>query len=963
MCGGGKTKTATSTQSTAPPSFITDAYKGILSQAQSVAQTPYNAGTERQVAGFTAPQFQAFDKTQSAQGNWQPQFNAATGYNAAGSSPISAGAIQSYMDPYTQQVIDATQADFDVQNQRQQSQVTGNAALSGALGGDRVAVAQALAAEAQNRTQAPILAQLRSQGYSQALGAAQQDAGRAQQGAQIASGLAGQQQQYSANDIAQLLGIGGLQQGQQQSVYDAATANTQQREQYPFDITQWLAGISTGLGSSSGSTSTGTQTTPGPSGLQQAIGLGTAALGFFSDERLKEDVEPIGQTNDGQTIYRYRMKGDPRTQIGLIAQEVESHRPDAVGNIGGLKTVDYRAATDGATERSGYAGGGGVSGASYVPKIGMTQGAGLSGPTPSLAQASGETDGMGSLIKNYQQAFKAFEGAGRLGEKMRTSTDADSGWSTTVNPSGMTGWGNYIGNAFGFSHGGPVRGYYDGGLVDFDNVGDDLYGDGSDGSQSGFAIPDLFGADMGSGPTFTPLSRPTPPATSMPSTQEKAPASNRGLFNFGLVDEQYRQPLMAAGLAMLASESPFVGTAIGQGGLAGLQTYQDQEKANQQAAAKKQEIAARADALAQRAAQAAETHRLREMQIAQMEPYRQAQMDNYRSLSEARVKRAKMTEQLMQSLTGDTSIDPSVVPSVPGPQSGLLDQGNAVAMDVPKVQNTAAGVDPNLQLVTDGQTSGVKPRQDLIDTPFGKMTRQDAMKKGGALLLDPQFAAAGRALVDLAKGSETPGLGKEATNKLEEKQLNTTESLSRLTSIASEFKPEFQTIENRLGYKWSEMLDSFNAGRSSLTPDQTKELAEFSAFRSNSLNNLNAYIKEITGAAMTNAEADRIMKAMPNPGDGVLNGDSPTVFKAKLDSAIKSAKMALARYNYLRKNGFSGSADDMASRLPLEKMGGVIQQKTDQYLQEALAQNKGLKPADLAPIVRQKLRAEFGLEA
>jgi hypothetical protein len=71
-------------------------------------------------------------------------------------------------------------------------------------------------------------------------------------------------------------------------------------------------------------------------------------MGFISDERVKEDIRPVGETHDGQTIYSFRYKGDPRTQIGLLAQEVEQQHPDAVHTLpGGLKTVDYAKATGG----------------------------------------------------------------------------------------------------------------------------------------------------------------------------------------------------------------------------------------------------------------------------------------------------------------------------------------------------------------------------------------------------------------------------------------------------------------------------------------------------------------------------------------------------------------------------------------------------------------------------------------
>jgi len=76
------------------------------------------------------------------------------------------------------------------------------------------------------------------------------------------------------------------------------------------------------------------------------MNLGSGLLGFVSDRRAKEDIKKIGELHDGQAVYRYRYKGDPRHQIGLLAQEVEKRTPEAVHQNGTLKTVDYRKATD-----------------------------------------------------------------------------------------------------------------------------------------------------------------------------------------------------------------------------------------------------------------------------------------------------------------------------------------------------------------------------------------------------------------------------------------------------------------------------------------------------------------------------------------------------------------------------------------------------------------------------------------
>lgn len=77
--------------------------------------------------------------------------------------------------------------------------------------------------------------------------------------------------------------------------------------------------------------------------------IGAAALPFLiSDARVKENIEPVGKTFDGITLYRYTFKGDPTatTFIGFLAQEVEKKIPSAVREINGIKVINYRTATN-----------------------------------------------------------------------------------------------------------------------------------------------------------------------------------------------------------------------------------------------------------------------------------------------------------------------------------------------------------------------------------------------------------------------------------------------------------------------------------------------------------------------------------------------------------------------------------------------------------------------------------------
>src|SRR5215472_693435 len=93
-----------------------------------------------------------------------------------GQAPNFAGNISTYENPYTTNVTQALQNLYNQQNATQQAQVEGNAVSSNAWGGDRSAVAQALTAGQQNLTEAPTFANVLSQGYQQAVQAAQAQA-------------------------------------------------------------------------------------------------------------------------------------------------------------------------------------------------------------------------------------------------------------------------------------------------------------------------------------------------------------------------------------------------------------------------------------------------------------------------------------------------------------------------------------------------------------------------------------------------------------------------------------------------------------------------------------------------------------------------------------------------------------------------------------------------------------------
>lgn len=81
-------------------------------------------------------------------------------------------------------------------------------------------------------------------------------------------------------------------------------------------------------------------------GLFGLAGTGAQFIPGFglSDERAKEDIKRVGETDAGVPLYSWRYKGDGETRIGPMAQEVDRMQPASSGpSLFGLRTVNYEA--------------------------------------------------------------------------------------------------------------------------------------------------------------------------------------------------------------------------------------------------------------------------------------------------------------------------------------------------------------------------------------------------------------------------------------------------------------------------------------------------------------------------------------------------------------------------------------------------------------------------------------------
>ena len=125
----------------------------------------------------------------------------------------------------------------------------------------------------------------------------------------------------SANNISQLLtGIGNAQAS---GIVGASNASTQGNQNFLNLLTG--AGSGAALGSATG------------------LGAGTGALIGLSDYRMKKNIKAITRAANGLTVYLYKYIFGGDWQVGYMAQEVEKIYPHAVGEINGVKFVNYGA--------------------------------------------------------------------------------------------------------------------------------------------------------------------------------------------------------------------------------------------------------------------------------------------------------------------------------------------------------------------------------------------------------------------------------------------------------------------------------------------------------------------------------------------------------------------------------------------------------------------------------------------
>ena len=179
-----------------------------------------------------------------------------------------------------------------------------------------------------------------------------------------------------------------------------------------------------------------------------------------------------------------------------------------------------------------------------------------------------------------------------------------------------------------------------------------------------------------------------------------------------------------------------------------------------------------------------------------------------------------------------------------------------------------------------GTAAGYEDDQ-LYDVPSDKTKKIAPMGGGGITVEAPEFP-------------DTISLTSTVETTVQKKILNAQDTLAGLNRIDATMRNEYLTIPEKIWQEAAELGEKWGFDQS---PETKARMYAYNTGRRNVASTLNAYINDLSGAAVSPDEAIRLQKALPKDDDG------PVKFRAKLDGVLSEVRNTVARYNYALQNG------------------------------------------------------------
>lgn len=191
--------------------------------------------------------------------------------------------------------------------------------------------------------------------------------------------------------------------------------------------------------------------------------------------------------------------------------------------------------------------------------------------------------------------------------------------------------------------------------------------------------------------------------------------------------------------------------------------------------------------------------------------------------------------------------------------------------------------------------------------------------------------------------------------KIEEKVLNSTEALSRIKSIDASFNPDYLQLGTRINFAADNIKDKLGV---SLSKPETEKLQKYSSFKRAAIDNMNRLLNELSGAAVSPSEGDRLKASQPDAGTGVFDGDGPIIFKQKMNDVNQQMRNAVLRQNYALKHGMN----PLKSNIELQDVPALIEKRGHEIETEIKREFPNNKQEFYDMQTKMELGQEFGMQ-
>lgn len=348
MSGSGRSRTSSNQQSQSTSTFTPAGQAAALDTFGDIqAQDFGGQATSLGDSSYSGPRI--------ATPNYTPGIDLGTQANTANTTMLGGGAdaLESFWDqtvsgygqnPYMDQVIGGFTQDWDEATARARGQRALQAGAEGAFGGTPFQQGETWADEQAGQTFANTVGGLRSDDFNRWLNQMNQAPGAYQQIADLRTRPAEESFNLADRQAAQ----------DQAGFSNAAAVSDAQWENFLRELgvydqlmgfaNQIPGGTSTTSGTASGSSTTRTREPVDWGSIIQGIASVAGAAIMASDRRVKKNLEPVEKLN-GIKWYRFHYLWEDNSapkRLGVIAQEVQEVRPEAVEDHNGLLVVNYK---------------------------------------------------------------------------------------------------------------------------------------------------------------------------------------------------------------------------------------------------------------------------------------------------------------------------------------------------------------------------------------------------------------------------------------------------------------------------------------------------------------------------------------------------------------------------------------------------------------------------------------------